>query len=55
MPKTTNATQELVMLKRPPIWEPDDSGFRPYSLNTLILFYLGRVFGRLFGRRPQGR
>ena len=55
MPKTTSETEELVMLRRPPIWEPEDSRFRPYSLSTFIFFYLGRLFGRLFGKRPQGR
>ncbi len=24
---------------------------RPYSITTLIFFYIGRLFGRLFGRR----
>ena len=33
-----------------PIWEPKDSRFRPYSI-TLIFFYLGKFFGRLFRKR----
>lgn len=55
MPKTISATEEFGMLRRPPIWEPEDSRFRPYSLSTFIFFYLGKFFGRLFGWRPKGR
>jgi len=33
------------------IWEPKDSRFRPYSITTLIFFYLGKLFGRLFLKR----
>jgi len=33
------------------IWEPKDSNFRPYSITTLIFFYIGRFFGRSFRRR----
>jgi hypothetical protein len=31
-----------------PIYEPRDSRYRPYSLSTLIAFFIGKVFGRLF-------
>ena len=55
MQKTTRATEEVEMLRRPPIWEPEGTRFKPYSFSTLIFFYLGRFFGRLFGRRPKGR
>jgi hypothetical protein len=41
------------MWRRGPIWEPKDSDFRPYSITTLIFFYIGRFFGRLFGRRSR--
>jgi len=34
-----------------PIWEPKDSQFRPYSITTLILFYLGKLLGQLFRKR----
>jgi len=54
MRETISATQEVVMFRRPPVWEPEGTRFRPYSLSTLIFFYLGRFFGRLFGRRPKG-
>ena len=37
------------MWRQPPIWEPQGK-FRPYSITTLIFFYIGRIFGRLFGR-----
>ena len=30
--------------------EPHGTKFRPYSITTLIFFYIGRFFGRLFGR-----
>jgi len=39
------------MRQRPPIWEPKGTKFRPYSITTLIFFYVGKFFGRLFGRR----
>jgi len=35
-----------------PIWEPKDSRFRPYSVTTLIFFFIGRWIGGLFRRRP---
>ncbi len=38
------------MLQRPPVWEPKASNFRPFSLVTLIAFYVGRFLGRLFKR-----
>lgn len=39
---------------RGPIYEPKDSNFRPWSLTTLIGFFIGRFFGRLFrGRRTK--
>jgi hypothetical protein len=34
-----------------PIWEPKGSSFRPYSITTLIFFYLGKFLGRVFGKR----
>ena len=39
------------MWSQPPIWEPRGTKFRPYNITTLIFFYIGRFFGRLFGRR----
>jgi hypothetical protein len=36
------------MWRQGPIWEPKDSHFRPYSITTLIFFYLGKLFGCLF-------
>ena len=39
------------MWRQGPIWEPKDSPFRPYSVATLIFFYLGKPFGRLFRKR----
>lgn len=36
------------MWRQGPMWEPADSRFRPYSITTLIFFYLGKLFGRLF-------
>jgi hypothetical protein len=41
------------MWRQGPIWEPKDSNFRPHSITTLIFFYVGRFFGRLFGRRTK--
>ena len=39
------------MWRKGSIWEPKDSGFRPYSIITLIFFYLGKLFGRLVRKR----
>jgi len=39
------------MWRQTPIWEPQGTKFRPYSFTTLIVFYIGKLFGRLFGRR----
>jgi hypothetical protein len=39
------------MWRQPPIWEPQGTKFRPYSITTLIFFYIGKFFGRLF--RPH--
>ena len=50
MPKIIRVSEEGLMWRRPPIWEPGGTRFRPYSLSTLIFFYLGKLFGRLFGR-----
>ena len=36
---------------RGPIYEPKDSRFRPWSIATLIPFFIGRFFGRLFRSR----
>jgi hypothetical protein len=30
------------MWRQPPIWEPQGTKFRPYSITTLIFFYIGR-------------
>ena len=38
------------MLLRPPIWEPEGTKFRPYSLSTLFCFCLGRWIGRMVKR-----
>jgi hypothetical protein len=29
------------MWRQPPIWEPQGTKFRPYSITTLIFFYIG--------------
>ena len=34
------------MWRQPPIWEPQGTKFRPYSIDFLIFFYIGRLFGR---------
>ena len=39
------------MWRQGPIWKPKDSPFRPHSITTLIFFYLGKLFGRLFRKR----
>jgi hypothetical protein len=39
------------MWRQPPIWEPQGTKFRLHSITTLIFFYIGKFFGRLFGRR----
>lgn len=39
------------MWKQSPIWEPQGTRFRPYSLVTLLFFYIGRFLGHLFSRR----
>jgi hypothetical protein len=39
------------MWRQPPIWEPPGTKCRPYSITTLIFFYIGKFFGGLFGRR----
>jgi hypothetical protein len=36
------------MWRQPPIWEPEGTKFRPYSITTLIFFYIGKFFGLLF-------
>lgn len=36
--------------QRGPIWEPKDSEFRPWSITTLVAFYVGKFFGKLFHR-----
>jgi hypothetical protein len=38
------------MWRQPPIWEPEGMKFRPYSIMTLIFFYIGEFFGLLFKR-----
>jgi hypothetical protein len=40
------------MWRQPPIWEPEGTKFRPYSIITLIFFYfyIGKLFGLLFRR-----
>lgn len=43
------------MIFKTPIWEPEGTKFRPYNLATLIAFYIGRFFERLFrGRNNDG-
>jgi len=39
------------MWRQPPVWEPQGTKFRPYSITTVIFFCIGRFLGRLFGRR----
>jgi hypothetical protein len=38
------------MWGQPPIWEQQGTTFRPYSIMSLIFFYIGKFFGRLFGQ-----
>ena len=38
---------------RGPIYEPEDSGFRPWSITTLIAFWIGRSLGRIFRSRRK--
>jgi hypothetical protein len=38
----------MLLWQRGPIYEPKDSSFRPWNLVTLIGFFIGRIFGRLF-------
>jgi hypothetical protein len=35
-------------LFRGPVYEPKDSNFQPWSLTTLIAFFIGKFLGRLF-------
>jgi hypothetical protein len=35
---------------RTPIWEPENTRFRPYSIGTLISFFIGRFIGRIFAK-----
>jgi hypothetical protein len=37
--------------ERGPIYEPKDSEFRPYNITTLIAFFIGKCFRRLFRRK----
>jgi len=39
--------------RRGPIYEPEDSRFRSWSITTLIAFLLGRTIGRLFRKREK--
>jgi hypothetical protein len=43
----------MLPLYRGPFYEPKDSPFRPWSMTTLIAFFLGRLFGRLFSSRRK--
>jgi|GEM_PF-1088370 len=36
-----------------PIYEPTGSPFRPWSLATLMGFFIGRLFGRMFRNRRK--
>jgi hypothetical protein len=38
---------------RGPIYDPKDSRFRPWSITTLIAFWIGRPFGRIFRSRRK--
>ena len=51
MLRTINPLAGEATMRRPPILEPQGTKFRPYSITTLIFFYIGKFFGRLFGRR----
>jgi hypothetical protein len=35
---------------RTPIWEPENTRFRPYSIGTLIGFFVGRLMGGFLGK-----
>jgi hypothetical protein len=50
MPKTISLAGEVSMWRQAPIWEPQGTRFRPYSITTLIFFYIGKFLGRLFVR-----
>ena len=39
------------MWRQGPIWEPRGTQFRPYSITTLIFFYIGKLFGGLCRHR----
>lgn len=45
-----NLREDEMMLPwdKGPIYEPKDSRFRPLNISTLIAFFIGRLFGRLF-------
>ena len=51
-----NRKGKVAMLpwNRGPIYEPKDSRFRPWNISTLIAFFVGRSFGRLFRSRRKG-
>ena len=51
MPRTTSSRRGGFYVEAAAIWEPQGTKFRPYSITTLIFFYIGKFFGRLFGRR----
>jgi hypothetical protein len=38
----------MPLWERGPIYEPKDSRFRPWTLTTLIAFFIGRFIGRRF-------
>jgi hypothetical protein len=51
MPRTTSSRRGGFYVEAAAIWEPQGTKFRPYSITTLIFFYIGKFFGCLFGRR----
>ena len=36
------------MRRQPPIWEPQGTKFRPYSITTLIFFYIEKLSSAVY-------
>jgi hypothetical protein len=49
MPRISSSGRGGLRWRLPPIWERQGTKFRPYSITTLIFFYIGKFLGRLFG------
>ena len=46
-------TRYFIMWRQRSDLGAEGTKFRPNSITTLIFFYIGRFFGRLFGRRSR--